>query len=117
VYSFVLCYLIRCTEMNASSDYVHSGYEAAWELAACLKRWAKRSEPETLMRLAEQELSSAFLSGDDGVRDRILNGTLEHAVESSAVRPYFAHWKDDPALGEVWQLAMLWAQQHEDGSD
>jgi hypothetical protein len=56
VYPFVLRYLIRCICENetSDSDYVHSGYEAAWELAACLKQWAKRSAPESLMQLVEQ---------------------------------------------------------------
>src|SRR6266478_5674948 len=44
--SFMLRYLLRCVRENPSHEHVHSGYEAAYELAACLKLWASRL-PET----------------------------------------------------------------------
>jgi hypothetical protein len=114
IYPSVLAYLIRCIRENRGSDYIHSGYEAAWELAACLKKWARRSNPDALMRMAEQELSRAFLAGDNEVKDRILNGTLEHALELPTIRPFFAHWEKNQELTDAWHWAMLWAKDHED---
>jgi hypothetical protein len=66
------------------------------------------------MQLSASELTEEFLAGDEGVRDRLLNGALEHALESARVRRFFDHWRHDPALGEAWQLAMEWAVAHGD---
>lgn len=112
---FVLAYLIRCIRDDRGSELTHSGYEAAWELAAILKFWAKYDELSSLVQQAEQELARSYISGDDALRDRIVNGTVEHALELPCVRPYFARWESHPELRNAWSLAMLWAKAHEDG--
>jgi hypothetical protein len=96
---------------------VPTGYEAAWDLAACLKQWASKL-PETRPVLADaaSSMSDAYRAGDEAERDRLLNGTLEHALEAAAVRPFFENWKDDPVLGEAWGLAMEWAVAHGDAA-
>jgi hypothetical protein len=111
--SFMIGYLIRCIRENPPSDLssnVHTGHEAAYELAACLKHWSSKL-PETaeLMQLAERSIANVFAAGDDRVRNNLINGTLEHALESKRVRPYFEHWARDPILRTAWELAMDWA--------
>src|SRR5688572_19270207 len=40
---FTRRYLLRCIEENPTpGDYLHGGYEAAWELATRLKEWRRR---------------------------------------------------------------------------
>jgi hypothetical protein len=114
----MLRYLLRCIREDLSHEHVHSGYEAAHALANCLKNWVSRlPETEPVMRAAASELEKQFRAGDRAVRDRILNGTLEHALESARVRPFFDHWRSDPVLGQAWQLAMEWAVAHGDGAE
>lgn len=112
--SFMLKYLLRCIRENQrSSEDVHSGFEAAWDLAACLKHWSKRlPETDGILRLAEQQMREVYLSGDEQLRNRLETGTLEHALEEPRVRPYFAGWANDPTLREAWEPAMEWGQRH-----
>jgi hypothetical protein len=112
---FMTRYLLRCVQQNPPSNHVHSGYEAASELAACLKSWlSKLPEAEPVLHRAARQTAAVYIAGDAEVRDRILNGMLEHALELAAVRPFFAYWASDPLLHEPWQLAMEWAVAHGD---
>jgi hypothetical protein len=112
-YSFVIRYLLRCVRENMEPDHIHSGYEAAWELASCLKFLAsKLPETESTIRFAEREMANEFISGDENIRDRLINGTLEHALELIELRPFFAHWADNFALNNAWRQAMEWANDH-----
>jgi hypothetical protein len=109
-WSFIRKYLLRCIQQNPPSNHVHSGYEAAWELAGWIKSWALGLPgSRQALEVAEHDLAAAWKTGDDGVRDRLVNGTLEHALEKACVRPFFAHWENDPSLNEAWQPAMSWA--------
>ncbi len=117
--AFMTRYLLRCIRENVQDDDgdVPSGYEAAYDLAACLKHWAgKLPQTQPVLSEAASKIADAYRTADDAERDRLLNGTLEHALEVGAVRPYFAAWKDDPALGEPWRLAMEWAVAHGDAA-
>jgi hypothetical protein len=114
---FIARYLLRCIHENVQNDEgdVPTGYEAAGDLAACLKHWAgKLPETQPVLSQAAQRIADAYRTADDAERGRLLNGTLEHALEAGAVRPYFAAWRDDPVLGEPWRLAMEWAVAHGD---
>lgn len=114
---FMSRYLLRCIHENVQNDdgYVPTGYEAAYDLANCLKHWAtKLPQTRTVLSDAASGITDAYHAGDDAERDRLLNGTLEHAMEAAAVRPYFERWKNDAVLGEPWQLAMEWAVAHGD---
>lgn len=114
---FMTRYLLRCIHENPGDGDPHipTGYEAAHHLAACLKKWA-RSLPETEAILAQavQSITAAYQAADPDEQDRLINGTLEHALESPALRPIFSHWQTDPTLHHPWQLAMEWALDHTD---
>jgi len=103
-------YLLRCLEENPrGGDYLHGGYEAAWELAACLKKW---SSPQALRGIAI-DLDKLYRRGDHATRNRILCGVLEHAFEDPAVRSYFASWERNDDLREAYRLALEWGAAHE----
>ena len=113
--AFMVRYLLRCIREDPSHEHVHSGYEAAYALSECLKLWASRlPETEFVMKSAAGDITEQYLVGNSDRRDRILNGTLEHALESTLMRPFFAHWEKNPALAEAWQNAMDWAVAHGD---
>ena len=106
-------YLLRCIEENPpGGDYLHGGYEAAWELAACLKQWRERA-PKVLRGIAI-DLEKLYRRGDDATRNRILCGVLEHAFEDAALRAHFASWDRDEELREAYKLAMEWGSAHEE---
>lgn len=105
---FARRYLLRCLEENPpGGDYLHGGYEAAWELAACLKQW--RDKP---LRGIATDLDKLYRRGDHATRNRILCGVLEHAFEDPAVRPHFANWERDDDLREAYKLALEWGAAH-----
>ena len=107
---FARRYLLRCIEENPrGGDYLFGGYEAAWELAACLKQW--RGKP---LRGIANDLDKLYRRGDHAIRNRILCGVLEHAFEEPAVRPFFASWERDEELREAYRLASEWGTAHEE---
>lgn len=113
---FMRRYLLRCIEENPpSNDYLHGGYQAAWELAACLRLWHSQGGPGAkMLRGIALDLEKSFRRGDDAIRNRILCGVLEHAFEDPAVRPYFSDWERKEDLREAYRLANEWGAAHED---
>jgi hypothetical protein len=111
---FMRRYLLRCLEENpAPGDYLHGGYEAAWELAGCLRQWRRRNAAKALRGIA-LDLDRLYRRGDDAIKNRIQCGVLEHAFEDSALRPYFAQWERDEELREAYRLAVEWGSAHEE---
>lgn len=114
---FMTRYLLRCVHENVQNDHVPTGYEAAHDLANCLKHWvSKLPETRPVLSDAASKITDAYRTGDDAKRDRLLNGMLEHALEAETVRPFFKNWENDPVLGEAWRLAMEWAVAHGDAA-
>jgi hypothetical protein len=117
---FMTIYLLRCIHENIG-DYVGpipTRYEAASILANCLKHWAsKLPEMEPVMLESARGITEAFLVASTQEQDCLITGTLEHALESAKVRPFFKHWQYAPTLHEPWNLAMEWALAHSDSSD
>lgn len=108
---FARAYLLRCLAENPpGGDYLHGGYEAAWELAARLKEW-RVVQPKAL-RGVIIELEKLYRRADDATRNRILCGVLEHAFEDPALRPHFAGWERDEELREAYKLALEWGSAH-----
>lgn len=113
---FMRRYLMRCIEENpAPGDYIHGGYEAAWDLAALLKQWRLGGgRIAASLRGIAVELEKLYRRGDQATKNRVLCGVLEHAFEDAALRPYFANWDRDPELREAYDLAMDWGAAHEE---
>ena len=114
--AFMRDYLLRCIDENPlSGDYLHGGYEAAWELAAVLKHWRRKGGvAASAIREIAVELEKIYRRGDDATRNRVLCGVLEHAFEDSAMRKHFTNWDRDPTLREAYRLAVEWGAAHED---
>ncbi len=113
--AFMCRYLLRCIEENpVSGEHLHSGYEAAWELAACLKQWRRMGvRVAGRMRGIAADLERLYRRGDAPIRNRVLCGVLEHAFEDPAVRSYFTDWDRDCELREAYKLAVDWGSAHE----
>ena len=113
---FMRRYLLRCIEENpAPGDYIHGGYEAAWELAAALKEWRRHGgRIAASIRGIALELEKLYRRGDPATKNRVLCGVLEHAFEDAALRPYFSNWDRDAELREAYNLALEWGASHEE---
>ena len=113
---FMRRYLLRCILENpAPGEYLHGGYEAAWELASKLKAWRRLGgRAASSIRGIAIDLDRAYRRGDDAARNRVLCGVMEHAFEDPAIRPYFADWERDAEMREVYKLALEWGTAHEE---
>jgi hypothetical protein len=113
---FMRRYLLRCIEENpAPGEHLHGGYEAAWELAACLKLWRRNGgRAAGSIRGIALDLEKIYRRGDPPTRNRVLCGVMEHAFEDPALRPYFVDWDRDCDLREAYRLAVEWGSEHEE---
>lgn len=111
---FMRCYLLRCIEENpAPGDHLHGGYEAAWELAAALKKWRERGgRIAATVRGVAHDLEKIWRRGDPATQNRVLCGVMEHVFEDPAMRPYFSSWERDPDLRDAYKLALEWGSAH-----
>jgi len=113
---FMRRYLLRCIEENpAPGEWLHGGYEAAWELASCLKTWRKRGGriAQSLRGIAV-DLEKIYRRGEPATQNRVLCGVMEHAFEDPAVRPFFVNWERADDLHDAYKLAVEWGAAHEE---
>jgi hypothetical protein len=112
---FIRRYLLRCIEENPlPGEYLHGGYEAAWELAALLKEWRRHGgRLAAMIYMIALDLGRIYLRGDAATRNRVLCGVMEHAFEDAAVRPSFSEWDRIPELHDAYRLATEWGGAHE----
>lgn len=112
--SFMLDYLFECLLVHPQpGDYLHSGFEAARELAAWVNQLECSGENDGYIRYIIQRLTEAYIAADDATRHRIETGAVEHMMESPSMRKYFASWKDDPTLGTAYKMCIQWGRDHE----
>ena len=113
---FMRRYLLRCIDENPPpGDYLHGGYEAAWELAACMKHWRRLGgRAAGAVRGIAVELEKLYRRADSATQNRILCGVLEHVFEDPALRQYFSKWDRDGELREAYKLALEWGAAHEE---
>src|SRR4051812_47658499 len=66
--AFMTRYLLRCIHENVQNDNgnVPTGYEAAHDLANCLKHWAEKlPETQPVLSDAASRITDAYRAGDD----------------------------------------------------
>lgn len=113
---FTRRYLMRCLDENPTpGEHLHGGYEAAWELARCVREWRRLGgRAAAAVRGIALELEKLYRRADATTQNRILCGVLEHVFEDPALRPYFANWNRDTELREAYRLALEWGAAHEE---
>jgi len=107
-------YLIECLTHHpkGGDDFVHRGSEAGYEIAAWLKHLVNAADGEAVVIEVAARLADAYRAADPTTRKRIETSALEHALESPAVRPFFAAWRTDPVLSEAHRHALAWGMAH-----
>jgi len=114
--AFMAEYLIEGLVRNppGEDDFIHTGFEAGYELAAWLKHLTNRADGGPIIADVVKRLETAYRAADSETRNRIETGALEHALESRKVRPFFATWSTDPLLAEAHGPALQWGLAHSD---
>jgi hypothetical protein len=114
-YPFMLDYLFDCLLLNPkSNEFLHSGFEAAWDLVAWLKHVQNYEGSADFIAHVVSRITVAYVSADNTTRNRIETGLLEHILESPSLRKYLVSWKDDPDLGDAYKRCLEWGSAHED---
>jgi hypothetical protein len=109
-YGFVLDYLEQCIEENRDEDWVDSRYLAGHELVAWIVDfWKNPSIPRERHAEIKRRLAALYQRGDDGVRDGVINGVLEHLFENRGIAKYYQSWENDPVLAKAYKDALLWS--------
>ena len=112
---FTADYLLECLLQNPEADgFLHSGFEAAYEIAAWLKHLVKTPDGKGVLTEMAGRLALAYKASDPTIRNRIETGAIEHALESRAVRPFFDSWGADPVLRDAHEHALAWGLAHTD---
>jgi hypothetical protein len=113
--SLIQRYLLECIRLNVSGrDDVQDRWEAAQTLHAWFCHLLEQGDAAPVLRQAAQAITELFLAGNSDVRNAIEAGFLEHALETSALRPYFEHWSTDDRLCPAWSRAMERGKAHPD---
>jgi hypothetical protein len=92
--SFMQQYLLDCIRENhKDTEWSHSGFEAAWELASWFKHLNKMPGTEGVLMTAARELTTMYRSGDNDLKNRIATGTLEHIFEVNSTLSHCRKWQ------------------------
>jgi hypothetical protein len=106
---FMLQYLMDCLrDNNPETEWSHTGFEAAWELASWFKHLAKITGTEAVLTTAVAELTALYRTGDAEIKNRIGTGVLEHIFEVKSLRGYFKEWESDTELKEEYKKCAAW---------
>jgi hypothetical protein len=106
-------YLLECIRQDVTSDErIHSRWDAALTLHLWFHRLVEMEGTADVLRNAARAVTELFLANGDDVRAAIECGFLEHALETSALRPYFDHWSSEPQLRDAWSRALEWGKAH-----
>lgn len=119
IFGQISSYLLDCIlrgSVDHSDDYdavIHSPFEAARELVRWFD-WYARTDDQApnAVQLFVDRVEAVYRDGDDGTRDCIETGFLEHALELPGNRQFFAHWVHDPLLAESYNEALRWGLAH-----
>ena len=105
--SAVQRYLLECIRQDVTDN---EEIESRWEAAATLHFWLRhlleKGDSSDVITGVAEVITDLFLTNEE-VCDAIEMGFLEHALETSALRPYFEHWSRD-------ERALEWGKAHPD---
>jgi len=94
------------------SNYAYNCHEAAKEFYG----WVIAShaafpdhDAKECVRVAKQFLEQRYRAGDEGQRNCIIAGALEHIFEAEGLQEVFFEWKRDPVLSDAYAKAGAWS--------
>jgi hypothetical protein len=106
-------YLLECIRENVTDDdEIMSRFDAAMTLHGWLRHLLAMKDADNVLQSAARAVTELFLASGEDVRYTIETGFLEHALETTALRPYFEHWSADTRLRPAWERALEWGNAH-----
>lgn len=111
-YDFVVPYLAQCIEQNPQGEWADSRYLAGHQLVAWIVDfWNDKAVSRNNLADIKRRLAELYLRGDEGVRDGVINGVLEHLFEHRQIATYFKDWENDPILNSAYSAALIWTKK------
>lgn len=108
---FILRYFDHCLRLNPDGDWVHTRYEAGWDLASWFaKLWQDRNASRETLQQIKNWLATLYKEANGEIRRCIVDATLEHLFENRAISRYFADWKKDAELAVAYAEAAEWVK-------
>jgi hypothetical protein len=108
-------YLLGCVREGVTdNDEIQERHEAAESLHVWFRHLAGIDGTSTILAAAAEGIKKLYLESGEDVRTAIETGFLEHALETTALRPYFAEWGSDARLAPAWKRALAWGESHPD---
>jgi hypothetical protein len=108
-------YLLGCIRDGVTeNDEIQERYEAAETLHVWFRHLAGMDGTSEVLTAIANGLMKLYVESAEEVRVAIETGFLEHALETAALRPYFAQWGADPRLEPAWKRALEWGDAHPD---
>lgn len=113
--SLIQRYLLECIRHNvAGSEEIESRWEAAQSLHEWFRHLVEIGDSSEILTSAARAVTELFLISGEDIRTVIEQGFLEHALETSGLRPYFEYWSRDERLRDPWSRALAWGKAHLD---
>ncbi len=110
---FVMEYFERCFPEHPVGDYSHSSYIAGADFVRWFMHfWNESDAKRAVPTVFKDWLRRLYLSGDEHLKDVLVNGILEHLFENRKVLRFFRDWDADPELKEAVLRAAQWAKKH-----
>jgi hypothetical protein len=110
--SLIRRYLLECIRLDPQMEGVRGRYEAAQVLLSWFWHLSGMPDAGAVLQDAASAITSLYLAGDEGVREAIETGFLEHALEEEEYRTLFASWAEHDDLRDAWRSALAWGQAH-----
>ena len=108
-------YLLECIRQNVTNDAnIQNRFEAAQTLQVWFVHLVQMEGTSAILTRVVRAITDLFLIGDEGIRNAIETGFLEHALETASLQPYFEYWARDARLRPAWERAIEWGKAHPD---
>jgi hypothetical protein len=109
---FLQSYLARCIREDPTGEWAHSRYFAGYAVVAwLLGHWRRGDLEPGYAESWKTWIRDLYLTGDEKVRDAVVNGILEHLFEVKQMRKRFTDWRDHPELRVAYELACEWGDR------
>lgn len=101
----------RCLRENPNGLYAPSRYLAG----RAFVRWyrmMRRDEavPESVLTRGRKMLRRVYEEGDKETRKAVIQGALEHLLETPEIRADFDEWRREPSLRAAYREALEWSE-------
>lgn len=109
---FITKYFRRCFFEDSDGEWAHGRYAAAWDFSSWFRSlWSDKNTEKAELVTLKNWLGDIYISGDDKVKECLVNGVLEHILENKKIADFFSDWKNDDRLSQAYSLAIHWSKE------